>query len=210
MHRDFKTSNILVDAKWNGVVADFGLARRMKTRGGAVHEPLPPECTVVMGTFGYVAPEYARTGALTQRHPVSSTQQVAANSQSMTCQLAPRGPHATQAKPTGTQASAGASMHACAGTLNEKSDVYAFGVVLLELLTGAEVVDPQRPLANRNLVDWLYSKLHDIAQVKEVGAAPSRDTDPQRPVCKTVLDQFAQSPNVCAAVWHGRCQCSVV
>ena len=47
--------------------------------------------------------------------------------------------------------------------------MYAYGVVLLELLTGAEVVDAQRPLANRNLVDWLYSKLHDIAQVKEVG-----------------------------------------
>jgi serine/threonine protein kinase len=67
VHRDFKTSNILVDAKWNGVVADFGLARRMKSRGGAVHEPLPPECTVVMGTFGYVAPEYARTGVLCAR-----------------------------------------------------------------------------------------------------------------------------------------------
>lgn len=48
--------------------------------------------------------------------------------------------------------------------------MYAFGVVLLEVLTGAEVVDPQRPLANRNLVDWLYSRLHDIAQVKEVHA----------------------------------------
>jgi serine/threonine protein kinase len=78
VHRDFKTSNILVDAKWNGVVADFGLARRMKTRGGAVHEPLPPECTVVMGTFGYVAPEYARTGSLTAT--ASSFQQPPATS----------------------------------------------------------------------------------------------------------------------------------
>ncbi len=66
VHRDFKTSNILVDAEWNGIVADFGLARAMKSRGGGgCHEPLPPECTVVMGTFGYVAPEYARTGGLT-------------------------------------------------------------------------------------------------------------------------------------------------
>ena len=63
VHRDFKTSNILVDANCSAQVADFGLARRMKSRGGAgCHEPLPPECTVVMGTFGYVAPEYARTG----------------------------------------------------------------------------------------------------------------------------------------------------
>lgn len=52
VHRDFKTSNILVDQACNGRVADFGLARRMKSRcGGGVHEPLPPECTVVMGTW---------------------------------------------------------------------------------------------------------------------------------------------------------------
>lgn len=51
VHRDFKTSNILVDEHCNARVADFGLARRMKSRGGTgCHEPLAPECTVVMGT----------------------------------------------------------------------------------------------------------------------------------------------------------------
>lgn len=56
----------------------------------------------------------------------------------------------------------------CAGTLNEKSDVYAFGVVLLEMLTAAEVVDTKRPAACQNVVDWLYSKLHDVAAIREV------------------------------------------
>ena len=42
-------------------VTDFGLARRMQSRGDDF-SVLAPEATVVMGTFGYVAPEYARTG----------------------------------------------------------------------------------------------------------------------------------------------------
>jgi serine/threonine protein kinase len=42
-------------------VTDFGLARRMQSRGDDF-TVLAPEATVVMGTFGYVAPEYARTG----------------------------------------------------------------------------------------------------------------------------------------------------
>lgn len=113
VHRDFKTSNILVDAKWNGVVADFGLARRMKSRGGAVHEPLPPECTVVMGTFGYVAPEYARTGVISFTAPIIIPQEQPASlshsnvSLVCTCQLScvcrlpaavSRVPYASQAR----------------------------------------------------------------------------------------------------------------
>ena len=61
-----------------------------------------------------------------------------------------------------------------AGTLNEKSDVYAFGVVLLELLTAAEVVDTKRPAACQNVVDWLYSKLHDVAAIRQARPEPWR------------------------------------
>ena len=43
-------------------MTDFGLARRMQSRGTDDFSVLAPESTVVMGTFGYVAPEYARTG----------------------------------------------------------------------------------------------------------------------------------------------------
>lgn len=35
-----------------------------------------------------------------------------------------------------------------------RSDVYGFGVVLLELLTGLRAVDPNRPSAQQNLVEW--------------------------------------------------------
>ena len=65
--------------------------------------------------------------------------------------------------------------------LDEKSDVYAYGVVLLEMLTAAEVVDTKRPAAHHNVVDWLYSKLHDINLVREARPPPVQtQTCPRR------------------------------
>ncbi|CAH8279934.1 unnamed protein product [Arabidopsis lyrata] len=101
IHRDFKSSNILLENDFTPKVSDFGLARNALDDEDNRHIS-----TRVMGTFGYVAPEYAMTGHLLV-----------------------------------------------------KSDVYSYGVVLLELLTGRKPVDMSQPPGQENLVSWTRSFL---------------------------------------------------
>lgn len=101
VHRDIKTSNILLDGSFRAKISDFGLAKLVATANDGEES-----VTRVVGTYGYLAPEYLRDGLATT-----------------------------------------------------KSDVYAFGVVLFEMVSGKEAMT--RTAERRSLVSIMVAALRN-------------------------------------------------
>ncbi|KAK9280085.1 hypothetical protein L1049_013770 [Liquidambar formosana] len=115
IHRDLKSSNILLESNFNAKLSDFGLA----VTDGAQNK----NNIKLSGTLGYVAPEYLLDGKLT-----------------------------------------------------DKSDVYAFGVVLLELLLGKKPVEKLAPAQCQSIVTWAMPQLTDRSKLPNIVDPVIRDT----------------------------------
>uniref|UniRef100_A0A0E0LS86 non-specific serine/threonine protein kinase n=1 Tax=Oryza punctata TaxID=4537 RepID=A0A0E0LS86_ORYPU len=107
VHRDVKTSNVLLDADLNPKISDFGLARHY-------NDSMTHLSTGIAGTLGYLAPEYAMMGHLT-----------------------------------------------------EKADVFAFGIVAMEILAGRPNFDDSLEDDKKYLLGWAW-RLHENKQTLEI------------------------------------------
>ncbi|KAI4368763.1 hypothetical protein MLD38_017280 [Melastoma candidum] len=109
LHRDVKSTNILLDDNWRAKITDLGMAKCVKADG---HPSCSNSPARMQGTFGYFAPEYA-----------------------------------------------------IVGRVSLKSDVFSFGVVLLELITGRQPIHKLTGKGEESLVIWATPRLQDSRRV---------------------------------------------
>lgn len=109
LHRDVKSTNVLLDENWRAKITDLGMAKHLENDGIASCSSSPAR---MQGTFGYFAPEYAIVGK--------------------------------------------ASL---------KSDVFSFGVVLLELISGRHPIQNSLHRGEESLVIWASPRLQDSRRV---------------------------------------------
>ncbi|KAH7444374.1 hypothetical protein KP509_02G076200 [Ceratopteris richardii] len=136
VHRDIKSNNILLDSNMDARLADFGVAKLVESN---------ESMSMIAGSYGYIAPEYAYTLKV-----------------------------------------------------DEKTDIYSFGVVLLELLTGRRPIDPEFGEAV-NIVEWVRSKMRSSTGIIEaldasVGAACSTVQEEMLLVLRIALLCTSKSP----------------
>ncbi|XP_012453091.1 L-type lectin-domain containing receptor kinase IX.1 isoform X1 [Gossypium raimondii] len=134
VHRDIKSSNVMLDASFNVKLGDFGLARLMD------HD-LGPRTTGLAGTFGYMAPEY-----------ISS------------------------------------------GKASKESDIFSFGVVLLEIATGKTSVDLSKK-SEMGLVEWVWDVYGKGELLAVVDNKLNKDVVEKQVECLMVVGLWCSHPD---------------
>ncbi|XP_048437962.1 nodulation receptor kinase-like [Pyrus x bretschneideri] len=147
IHRDVKSSNILLDDSMTAKVADFGFSKYAPQEGDSCAS------LEVRGTAGYLDPEYYMT------HHLSA-----------------------------------------------KSDVFSFGIVLLEIVSGREPLNIHRPRPEWSLVEWAKSyvresKIDEIVDPNIKGAYHAEAMWRVVEVALSCIEPFAASrPNMIEVV----------
>lgn len=157
IHRDIKSSNILLAADFEPQISDFGLAKWLPSQWS--HHSIAP----IEGTFGHLAPEYF--------------------------------------------------MH---GVVDEKTDVFAYGVFLLELLSGKKPVDSShqslhswaKPILDRGdmkeVIDPRLGEDYNVIQLKSLAFAASlciRASPIWRPSMSEVLEAISMEEDIDMEKW---------
>ncbi|XP_043714869.1 L-type lectin-domain containing receptor kinase IX.1-like [Telopea speciosissima] len=149
IHRDIKSSNVILDSNFNAKLGDFGLARLVEndqkgsqttnvattTMGGwLVEHEKGTQTTNVAGTMGYMAPEYAFNGKA-----------------------------------------------------SKESDVYSFGIVLLEIAYGRKAVEMRVDPSEVSLVEWVWKLYGNGKHLEAADPSLCEDSEKQQLECMIVV-----------------------
>ncbi|XP_042501403.1 L-type lectin-domain containing receptor kinase IX.1-like [Macadamia integrifolia] len=153
VHRDIKSSNVILDTSFNAKLGDFGLARLVEheeesqatinTIVGTIEgNNMVSQTTGVAGTMGYMAPEYFQTGRATK-----------------------------------------------------ETDIYSFGIVLLEIACGRKSVEIKPDPREVSLVNWVWELYGTEKHLEAADPSRGMDFDKRIVECLMIVGLWCAHPD---------------